>query len=112
LGNRLYALRKIIAGRHPSDKGTVVQAVLRPWPHSNKQQREALALPDHYLRQPPSSVSVRPSAPTASAGPPALAAPPGAHGEGDPPKEAPAQGSLPLEEEWDLEALSAWFGDS
>jgi hypothetical protein len=123
----VYALRKIIAGRHPTDKGTVVQAVLRPWQHSNKQQRDSLQLPASYLRQPLPSAPARSSASSSGVGPPILAAPPaasgaavsvppvppGAHGEGDPPKEDPpvAQVPPPLEEEWDLEALAAWFGD-
>jgi hypothetical protein len=110
LGNRLYALRKVLAGRHPADKGTYVQAVLRPWPRSTKQQRDSMGIPARFLRQPAPSASSAPSQGPALSS--AVDFPASAHGEGDPHlARPPAPAPVPLEEEWDLDALATWFGD-
>jgi hypothetical protein len=86
-------LKRVLRGRHPTDRAAYIQAAVRLWSQG----------------------------PAADAGPhadeaqeaPAAGVPAGAHGEGDPPA-APACGlQAPLfAEEWDLDALAAWFGDN
>jgi hypothetical protein len=95
-------LKRVLRGRHPTDKHSFIQAPVQPWKRSNQAQRDSLEIPCHFLAA---------STPREVASGSAADVPPGAHGEGDPPL-APALGqSVPVfDEEWDLDALAAWFG--
>ncbi len=66
-----------------------------------------MGIPARFLRQPASSAPSQ--GPVLSS---AVDFPSSAHGEGDPHLARPsASAPAPPEEEWDLGALAAWFGD-
>jgi ribonuclease HI len=121
VGTRGAFLRRLLAGRHPTDMQSHVQHVLRPWPRTNRQQRASFDIPAAYVASsslaPPSlpvasadTAASSSSAPSLADGP--LLPIPAEHveptGPGPPPPEAP----VPPDEEWDLDQLTDWFGES
>jgi hypothetical protein len=132
-GTRGAFLRRLLAGRHPTDGRSYVQHVLRPWPRTNRHQRETLDIPAAYVASGSAASSALPGATVRLASLPLTEAPsilpacvasgsaassalPGAtggcelpSGPGPPPvSEAPA----PPDEEWDVGQLMEWFGEA
>jgi hypothetical protein len=108
VGTRGAFLRRLLLGRHPTDASSFVQHVLRPWPRANRSQLALFAIPPSYLAgnaaRPPGPVPSASSA-ASSAGPsPEL---PVVASVGAPPPSPPLAA-----EEWSLDQLSDWFGDS
>jgi hypothetical protein len=138
VGTRGTYLRRLLASRHPTDPGTYVQHVLRPWPRATKNQLASLSIPDSFLAPAPpclasgglaSSPGPSGSSDAAAAVPPAGC--PAAAGAGPadcrplPACAASPAASLaacdaagaglcdvPPAEEWDLSLLAEWFGDT
>jgi hypothetical protein len=58
VGTRGTYLRRLLASRHPTDAGTYVQHVLRPWPRATKIQLASLSIPAGFVASaPPSSAT-------------------------------------------------------
>jgi hypothetical protein len=94
-------LKRVLKGLHPTDKASYIQATLRRWPGGAAADL-AQAVPAVFLAPPADEPQEAPAA----------GVPAGAHGEGDPHAQ-PVGGhqASPSAEEWDLDALAAWFGD-
>jgi hypothetical protein len=100
LGSRRPQLLRLLAGFHPSGRHSIVSAVVRPWPRTNRQQRRELPIPAGFVASSGASSSACGAAelPASSARPP-----------GDP-HSALASSSPAADDEWDASQLAAWFG--
>jgi hypothetical protein len=126
-GTRGAYLRRLLAGRHPTDGRSYVQHVLRPWPRTNRHQRATLDIPAAFVAAGHAASSALPEAvdglaplplPAAfvASGSAASSAHPGAtggceqpSGPGPPP---PSEARAPPDEEWDVGQLMEWFGEA
>jgi hypothetical protein len=152
VGTRGTYLRRLLSSRHPTDAGTYVQRVLRPWSRATKAQLAALSIPTGFLASPPSASArgvaasssgaadvfplasiIEPSGASGDATAPAAScaassAVYGATGAGSGvvlpvaascaacPAVCDAAGAGPVDElpaeEWDIDQLVDWFGDT
>jgi ribonuclease HI len=94
LGSRRPQLCRLLAGFHPAGRHSVIAAVLRPWPRSNRQQRKDFDIPPSMLA---ASTSSSAALPMGSARPPG--------GGSSAPSSSPS-----ADDEWDASQLAAWFG--
>jgi ribonuclease HI len=99
LGTRRPQLQRLLAGFHPSGRHSVVSAVLRPWPRSNRQQRRELAIPPAMLASSSSTSSASPAVHSSCS-----ARPPGSCFA------IAASSSSAADDEWDASQLAAWVG--
>jgi hypothetical protein len=117
-------LRRLLAFRHPTDPQTRVQHVLRPWPRSNASQRASFDIPAAFLARAASSVGsglpgraavagdpadAQASHPSGLLGPSVCEAP---HCVASSSSQSIGDSLPPPEEEWTIEQLSVWFGDT
>jgi hypothetical protein len=95
-------LKRVLKGHHPTDKASYIQAPVKRWRRGPAAEQATFDVPAHFLEPSPADEPQQA---------PAAGVPAGAHGEGDP-HAAQAHGpQVPLfPEEWDLDALAAWFG--